>query len=120
MHLQAKDRDEVWDVAYRVWKDPPGGLAPVVETFEATLTGIPITGEITSETWISDREDVRVVAFLDRERDVGVLLTCGAMQCVDIETAIILASFLYDNVEKLHLVDAPSASSPATPSEESP
>jgi hypothetical protein len=107
LHLQAVDRDEVWDVALRVWKDPPGGLQPVVETFEATLPQVKVTSEITPETWIYDTEEVRAVAFLDRERNVGVLLTCGAMQCVDIETAIILASFVHGNLESLELVDAP-------------
>ncbi|MCX4244564.1 carboxypeptidase-like regulatory domain-containing protein [Paraliomyxa miuraensis] len=113
VHLQAVDRDEVWDVAYRVWKDPPGGLQPVVETFEATLPGVSVTGEVTSESWVYDGEDVRAVAFLDRERNVGVLLTCGAMQCIDVETAIILASLLHENIDSLTLVDAPST--PATP-----
>ncbi len=112
VHLQAVGRDEVWDVALRVWKDPPGGLQPVVETFEATLPQVAVSGEITPETWIYDSDDVRAVAFLDRERNVGVLLTCGAMQCVDIETAIILASFVHGNLESLVLVDAPSAPAP--------
>lgn len=112
VHLEAVGRDESWDVAYRVWKDPPGGLQPVVETFEATLPGVPVTAEITPESWVFDSDDVRAVAFLDRERNVGVLLTCGADQCVDIETAIILTSFLAENLDTLELVDAPSAPTP--------
>lgn len=115
VHLQAVDRDEVWDVAIRVWKDPPGGLQPVVETFEATLPQVEVTGEITPETWVYDSEQVRAVAFLDRERSVGVLLTCGAMQCMDIETAIILASFVHGNLDALELVDAPTAPTPRPP-----
>ena len=115
VHLQAVDRDEVWDVAYRVWKDPPGGLGPVIETFEATLPDVAITGEITPETWIFDSEEVRAVAFLDRDRNVGVLLTCGAMQCIDIETVIILANVVLENLDGITLVDAPSAPTPAAP-----
>jgi len=113
VHMQAVDRDEVWDVALRVWKDPPGGLQPVVETFQATLPGVEPTAEITPETWIYDSDEVRAVAFLDRERNVGVLLTCGGMQCVDIETAIILAGFVQGNLDALKLVDAPT--DPAAP-----
>ncbi|MCB9713677.1 MAG: carboxypeptidase regulatory-like domain-containing protein [Myxococcales bacterium] len=112
VHLEAVGREESWDVAYRVWKDPPGGLQPVVETFEATLPGVAVTGEITPETWVFDADDVRAVGFLDRDRNVGVLLTCGAMQCVDIETAIILTSFLAENLDELELVDAPEAPAP--------
>jgi hypothetical protein len=108
VHLQAIDREEEWDVAYRVWKDPPGGLDPVVETFEATLPGVSPTAEVTDETWVFDSEKVRAVGFLDRERNLGVLLTCGGKQCVDVETAIILAGFLYERIDALKLVDAPS------------
>jgi hypothetical protein len=108
VHLQAIDREEEWDVAFRVWKDPPGGLDPVVETFEATLPGATPTAEITEETWVYDSEKVRAVAFLDRERNLGVLLTCGGKQCVDVESAIILASFLYERIDTLRLVDAPT------------
>lgn len=114
VHLQAVDREQAWDVAYRVWKDPPGGLDPVIETFETTLPGVAVTGEITPETWVYDSDDVRAVAFLDRDRDVAVLLTCGAMQCADIETAIILAGFLAEKLDELQQVDPPSARSPAT------
>ena len=106
VHLEAVGREETWDVAYRVWKDPPGGLDPVVETFEATLPGIEPTPEITDETWIYDSEQVRAVAFLDREANVGVLLTCGALQCVDIETAIVLARYVHDHLDRLEQVAA--------------
>lgn len=114
VHMQAVDRDEVWDIAFRVWKDPPGGLDPVIETFEATLPQVAVTGEITPETWVYDTDEVRAVAFLDRDRNVGVLLTCGAMQCIDIETVIILAGFVHENLDALALVDAPSTPTPAT------
>lgn len=115
VHLQAIDREEQWDVAYRVWKDPPGGLAPVVETFEATLPGVQPTGEVTDETWVFEDDTVRAVAFLDREQNIGVLLTCGARQCVDIEAAIILANHVLDRLGELHLVDAPQTPAPASP-----
>jgi hypothetical protein len=114
VHLQAIDREEEWDVAYRVWKDPPGGLDPVIETFEATLPGVQPTGEVTDETWVYDTESVRAVAFLDRERSIGVLLTCGGKQCVDIDAAIILANYAYDRLEEIALVEAP-ATPPAAP-----
>jgi hypothetical protein len=112
VHLQAIDRDETYDVAYRVWRAPPGGLSTVQDTFEATLTDVKPTAEITSETWVYDGDDVRAVAFLDREQEVGVLLTCGSLQCVDIETAIILAKFIYGRLELLKLVEPPKAAAP--------
>ena len=109
VHLQAVDRDETFDVAYRVWKDPPGGLDTVKETFEATLPGVEPSGEITDQTWVFDNDDVRAVAFLDPEQSLGLLLTCGVQQCVDIETAIILAKFAADHIDLLTTEAAPEA-----------
>lgn len=117
VHLQAADRDETFDVAYRVWKNPPGGLASVQETFEATLPGVAPSTEITDQTWVFDSEDVRAVAFLDPEASIGLLLTCGVQQCVDIETAIILAKFAADHLDLLTMDAAPeTASAPPTAS----
>lgn len=107
VHLQAVDRDETFDVAYRVWKSPPGGLASVQETFEATLPGVEQSSEITDQTWVFDSDDVRAVAFLDPEASVGLLLTCGVQQCVDIETAIILAKFAADHIDQITTEAAP-------------
>lgn len=115
VHLRAVGREEPWDVAYRVWQNPPGGLGPVRETFEATLPGVEPTDDITEQTWIYEDESVRAVAFLEPEQQVGVLLTCGAQQCVDIETAIILAQFIQDNLDELQLIDAPQAEPAAGP-----
>ncbi len=117
VHLQAVDRDESYDVAFRVWKDPPGGLTGVQETFEATLPGVEPSTEITDQTWVFDSEDVRAVAFLDPEQSLGLLLTCGGQQCVDIETAIILAKFAADHLDALTMEDAPDApDAPSPPS----
>jgi hypothetical protein len=121
VHLQAVDRTEAWDVAYRVWKDPPGGLEPVAETFRETLPGVDPGADVTPETWVLDSPDVRAVAFLVREDNIGVLLACRAMQCVDVETAIVLARYILDNLGALKFVDAPKAPFPvASPAAEEP
>ncbi|MBX7082172.1 MAG: hypothetical protein K1X88_23390 [Nannocystaceae bacterium] len=119
LHLRAVDREEVWDVGLRVWKDPPGGLDPVRQTIEVTLPGVQPGPEVTAETWVLDSEAVRAVAFLDRERSIAVLLTCGGMQCADIETALVLAHYVFDNLDKLRTVAAdaiaPAQTQEATP-----
>lgn len=114
LHLRAVDREEAWDVGVRVWRDPPGGLEPVIETFRATLPGVEPTGDITDETWVLDEPTVRAVAFVDRERKIGVLLTCGGEQCVDVETALILARYVQDHLDDLKMVPIP-ADAAATP-----
>lgn len=109
VHLEASIAGEDSDVAYRVWRDPPGGLEVVRETFEASLPGVQPTAEIVDPTWIYDQDDVRAVAFLDEERSIGVLLTCGPAQCIDVETALILAKFIYNRLDQLSTEAAPSA-----------
>ncbi|MCR9165442.1 MAG: hypothetical protein ACE37F_11880 [Nannocystaceae bacterium] len=116
VHLQAVDRDETFDIAYRVWKSPPGGLDSVQETFEATLPGVEQSSEITDQTWVFDSDDVRAVAFLDPEASVGLLLTCGVQQCVDIETAIILAKFAADHLDQITTEAAPESVTAPGPS----
>ena len=117
VHLQAQGREEPWDIAYRVWRAPPGGMDPVVATIQETMGAVKPTAEITPETWLLSAEGVHAVAFVDREQQIGVLLSCGDQQCVDLETAIILAKGLYRNLDRLKSVPAakPAAAKPGEP-----
>lgn len=103
--LQAVDRDASFDITVRTWKSPPEGLDAVADTFRATLPGVPVTDEVTAETWVFDGSDPRVVGFVDREADAAVLITCGVEQCIDIDTTIILAKFAQSRLEQLVLRD---------------
>ncbi len=107
VHLRARDRDEPWDLSYRVWRAPPGGMDPVVSTIQETMAGVKPSAEITPETWLLTAEGVQAVAFVDREAKVVVLLSCGDQQCPDIETAIILAKTVHRNLERLRTIPAP-------------
>ena len=116
VHLRAEGREEPWDIAYRVWRDPPGGLEPVISTIQETMGGVKPSAEITPETWLLSAEGVHAVAFVDRAAKIGVLLSCGDQQCVDLETAIILAKTLHRNLERLRNITAPKPA-PAKPGE---
>jgi hypothetical protein len=116
VHFQAVGREETWDIAYRVWKVPPGGLDPVIATIQETMGQVQSTGEITPETWTLATAEVQAVAFVDRDAQVGVMLSCGSQQCNDIDTAIILAKTIYRNLDRLRTIPAP-ASAPAKPGE---
>jgi len=107
VHLRARDRGEDWDVAYRVWRAPPGGMDPVVSTIQETMSGVKPSDEITPETWLLTAEGVQAVAFVDRAAQVGVVLSCGDQQCPDIETAIILAKTVHRNLDRLKSIAAP-------------
>ncbi len=122
--LQAVERDATYDITFRVWSRPPDGLDPVIETFEATLPDVPRSTEVTPETWVVDGESQRIVAFIDREADAAVLLTCGVDQCTDISTAIVLAKVVAERLSELRLVSVedalPQAPAPASSDEETP
>lgn len=108
VHFQAAGREEAWDLAFRVWKAPPSGMDPILATIKETMGTVQPTSEITPETWVLSAEGVHAVAFIDRDANVGVLLSCGDQQCADIETAIILAKHLHRNLDKLRTIPAPA------------
>ena len=107
VQLQADGQEQAYDVIYRVWRSPPGGMEPVVDTIEETLPGVKPSGEVTEETWVFETKGVYAVGFVDREADVGVLLTCGDQQCADLDTAIILAKWIQRNLDRLRDEEAP-------------
>ncbi len=114
VHLQADGQEQAYDVIYRVWRSPPGGMDPVVDTIEETLPGVKPSGEVTEETWVYETKGVYAVGFIDREANVGVLLTCGDQQCADLDTAIILAKWIQRNLDRLSDEAAPAEASEAT------
>ncbi|MCA9696287.1 MAG: hypothetical protein KC431_02095 [Myxococcales bacterium] len=106
--FRADGRDEDYDFSYRIWHRPSGGLEPVIEIFRENLP-VEVSPEVTDETWIYEEPGTafRGVAFIDRESGTGVLLTCGPAQCIDMDTAIILAKYIAGRIDRLELLDAP-------------
>lgn len=116
--VRAVDRDESHDFSFRVWHRPPGGLDPIITLFRENLP-VEATGEVTDETWIYIEPDTeyRGVAFIDRSRETGVLISCGPQQCADVDTAIILAKFIQDRLDALTWFDAPAETTPPDPAD---
>lgn len=116
VHLQAINSDERHDLALRVWSAPPGGMDPVAATIQETFGKVKPTGDITPETWSTSADGVYAIGFVDRTLKVGVLLTCGDQQCADLDTALILAKYVYRNLDRLKTAPDPAATTPAAPS----
>jgi hypothetical protein len=116
--VRAVDRDESHDFSFRVWHRPPGGLDPIITLFRENLP-VEATGEVTDETWIYIEPDTeyRGVAFIDRGRETGVLISCGPQQCADVDTAIILAKFIHGRLDALTWFDAPTETPTPVPAE---
>ncbi len=124
--LRAVDREEEYDFSYRVWHQPSGGLDPVIDIFRENLP-VEVSAEVTPETWVYDEPGThfRGVAFIDRELQTGVLVSCGPAQCIDLETAIILAKYIHGRLDRLGSIPAepepePAAEPAAEPTEPEP
>lgn len=105
--FRAEDRSEAFDFSYRVWNQPAGGLEPIVEIFQDNLP-VEASSEVTPETWVYEEpgSGYRGVAFIDRDSETGVLVSCGPEQCIDIDTAIILAKYIQGRIAQLSTVPA--------------
>ena len=105
--FRAEDRSEAFDFSYRVWNQPAGGLDPIVEIFQDNLP-VEASSEVTAETWVYEEpgSGYRGVAFIDRDNETGVLVSCGPEQCIDIDTAIILAKYIQGRIGQLSTVPA--------------
>ncbi|WP_181197085.1 carboxypeptidase-like regulatory domain-containing protein [Enhygromyxa salina] len=112
--FRALDREEEHDFSYRVWHQPSGGLEPVIAIFRENLP-VEVSPEVTDETWIYEEPgtEFRGVAFIDRASETGVLVSCGPAQCIDVDTAIILAKYIQGRLEQISTVPAGPAPEPA-------
>jgi hypothetical protein len=112
--FRALDREEEYDFSIRLWHQPPGGLDPVIDIFQENLP-VPISAEVTDETWVYEEPgtEFRGVAFIDRESESGVLVSCGPAQCGDMDTAIILAKFIEGRLDWRTTVRAEPTPEPA-------
>jgi hypothetical protein len=122
--LRAVDREEQYDFSFRVWHKPSGGLDPVVDIFRENLP-VDVSPEVTPETWVYEEPDTkfRGVAFIDRQLETGVLVSCGPEQCIDLETAIILAKYIHGRLDRLASIPAgppPEAAEAEKPETEKP
>ncbi|MFO7561820.1 MAG: carboxypeptidase-like regulatory domain-containing protein [Enhygromyxa sp.] len=119
--FRAVDQEEAFDFSVRYWHQPPGGLEPVVEIFQENFP-VEVSAEVTDETWVYEDPDTdfRGVAFIDRETTTGVLVACGPEQCVDIDTAIILAKYIHGRLNRLEQIPAPPEPEPAADDPQAP
>jgi hypothetical protein len=122
--LRAVDHEEEYDFSYRVWHRPTGGLDPVIDIFRENLP-VEVSPEVTPETWVYEEPGTqfRGVAFIDRGQETGVLVSCGPAQCIDLDTAIILAKYIHGRLDRLGSIPAgpppestePESTEPETP-----
>lgn len=106
--FRAVELPEDYDFSYRVWHKPSGGLDPVIEIFNENFP-VEVSDEVTPETWVYVEEGTGFtgVAFIDRESESGVLVSCGPSQCIDVDTTIILAKYIQGRLDRVDRIPAP-------------
>jgi hypothetical protein len=100
-HFKAIGRAESWDVAVRMWRLGPAGA---VDRYDELRTGLPAVeekDEIASRSLRATEADIYGAAFLDGQRGVVVLITCGKSQCASTDDAAALGQVIHRRIKEL-------------------
>lgn len=100
-HYKALNRNESWDVAVRMWRLDP---AEALDRYDELRTGLPAADErdeIASKSLRAIENDINGVAFLDGQRGLVVLITCGKSQCPNAEDVVSLAQTIHRRIREL-------------------
>jgi hypothetical protein len=107
-HFRALGRNESFDIAIRLWRVGPGAAVDRYDELRAGLPGMEEKDEIASRSLRATERDIYGVGFLDGQRGVVVLLTCGKSQCASIEDAVALAAQAHKRIKELWPLDRTS------------
>ncbi|MEO8550667.1 MAG: hypothetical protein ABI678_11860 [Kofleriaceae bacterium] len=100
-HFKALGRPETWDVAIRVWRLDPGKAQERYDELMTQLPGVSEKDEVASRSFQASEGDIRGVGFLDGQRGVVVLITCGVSQCSSVDDAVFLEQVVYSKLKAL-------------------
>jgi hypothetical protein len=100
-HFKALGRPETFDVAIRVWRLDPGKAQGRYEELLSQLPGVTEKDEIGARSFIANENDIRGLGFLDGQRGVVVLITCGIGQCAAAEDIIALGQHVFGKLKQL-------------------
>ena len=96
VHLQARGKDESYDVALRLWRYPPADATKQYDRLTRELPGAQAKNEIADRSLRASTPagDILGLAFLDSKRGLVVLIQCGASQCRTHETVLGIARII--------------------------
>ncbi len=100
-HYKALNRNESWDVAVRMWRLDPAAALDRYDELRSGLKQIEERDEIASKSLRAIENDIFGVAFLDGQRGVVVLITCGKSQCPKPEDAVSLGQTIHRRIREL-------------------
>jgi len=100
-HYKALNRNESWDVAVRMWRLDP---AAALDRYDELRSGLPTVDErdeIASKSLRAIENDINGIAFLDGQRGLVVLITCGKSQCPNPEDVVSLGQTIHRRIREL-------------------
>jgi hypothetical protein len=104
-HFKALGRNETFDIAIRLWRVGPAAAIDRYDELKAGLPGVEEHDEIASRSLRAIENDIYGIGFLDGQRGVVVLITCGKSQCTSAEDAVALATAAHKRIKELWPLD---------------
>ncbi|MCP4444489.1 MAG: carboxypeptidase regulatory-like domain-containing protein [Myxococcales bacterium] len=98
-HFKALGQPEVFDVAIRLWRLEADGAAQRFTELSDTLPGVTERDDVADRSLLALEGDIQGYAFLDKQRSLVVLVTCGKGQCTTKSQLIAIASRIFSNIE---------------------
>ncbi|HTM22537.1 MAG TPA: hypothetical protein VL172_18575, partial [Kofleriaceae bacterium] len=100
-HFKALGKAQTYDVAVRVWQLDAGDAQKRYGALLDSLPKVEERNEIANRSLRASENNIHGIAFLDGQRGIVVLITCGYDQCKSSDVAEKLAEHIYDNIKKL-------------------
>lgn len=107
-HYKALNRNETWDVALRMWRLEPDQALERYEELRGGLPSVEERDEIASKSLRAIENDINGVVFLDGQRGLVVLITCGKSQCPKPEDVVSLGQTIHRRIRELWPLTRPT------------
>lgn len=108
-HFKALGRNESFDIAVRMWRVGPGAAIERYDELREGLPNLEERDEIASRSLRATENDIYGVGFLDGQRGLVVLITCGKSQCASVEDAVALGQLAHKRIKELWPLDRQGA-----------
>ncbi|MEZ4404824.1 MAG: carboxypeptidase-like regulatory domain-containing protein [Kofleriaceae bacterium] len=100
-HYKALGHEQTWDVAVRMWRLSPAEALERYDELRSGLPGVEERDDIASKSLRALENDINAVVFLDGQRGVVVVLTCGVALCPKGDTVSELAQLIHGRIRDL-------------------
>jgi hypothetical protein len=106
-HFRALGRNETFDIAVRLWRVGPAAAIDRYDELRTGLPGVEEKDEIASRSLraFDDHDGIYGAAFLDGQRGVVVLITCGKGQCSSSEDVFTFAQIAHKRIKEIWPLD---------------